>query len=299
MPARRSLHYAFTNTDAFCAAADMTASDTALMWLERERHNLAAAVRESASREWWELAHDLADALQPLFLLHKHYRDAAELGEIATSAAVAWGNAAAENNMRKRLARTYVRLGELDQAAQHARIMLASARANADRRAEASALKSRALVLEAQGAVESAAQALHEAVALLRSLGRIRGEGIALIDLGGILALAGRHEEGQACLEQARAILVGLDPADMYNASRAAVALAQVYLESGRDVEAQQLLPAAVEALAQMGADREQARAYRLLAELARRTGDTESARRHDDAAAALLATPVDGAEQD
>ena len=299
MPARRSLHYAFTNTAAFSAAAEMTAADTALAWLEHERRNLAAAVRESVSREWWELAHDLADALQPLFLLHKHYHDAVELGEIVTSAAVAWGNAAAENNMRKWLARTYVRLGELDQAAQHARIMLASARANADRRAEASALKSHALVLEAQGAVEAAAQALHEAVALLRGLGRIRGEGIALIDLGAVLTAAGRHGEAQTCLEQARAILVGLEPADTYNAARADVGLAQVYLESGRDIEAQELLLPAVEVLAAIGADHEQARAYRLLAELARRTGDTESARRHDAAAAALLATPVDGSEQD
>jgi hypothetical protein len=289
MPARRVLGYDFlSDASDFAVPTGINEHVAALDWLEFNRPNLATAVQDAAKHEWPELAYRIADALQPVFLLHGHPRMAVEVGEVALRAAEAWGDPAAENSMRKRLARTYLQLGHLDHAERHATTLMHRARTRRDRRAEASALKTIALAHVSAGRLAEAASLFQETLALLRVLGKRRGEGLLLIELGTTLTRIGDVEGAIGQLTRAKETLDSLDPPDPYNAARAAAALGWAYLAAARHQEAGEVLEVATAVLADQRANEERANAHDALAELARRVGDEEGASRHSETAAAL-----------
>lgn len=287
LPARRQLSYEFPPSRTETPDG-LDRHDNAIGWLERERRNLAALVRAAADRGWTELTHQLGDALQPLFIVHRHERDAVELGEIVLAGAVAGDDPVARDNMRKRLARTYSRLGEFDRARTHLAAMLADTRARGDRRGEASALKSEALLLARSGRPESAVDVFHQTLAILDELDARHGQGLTLINLGEVLIALGRFGEAIDELESARTLLSAPDRRDVYNATRAAIVLGQAQLGAGNHAVARDLLHAALDTMTELDAPAEQAKAHRALAELAARTGDTAAEQRHEQAAARL-----------
>ncbi|WP_216216920.1 tetratricopeptide repeat protein [Amycolatopsis aidingensis] len=289
MPARRVLDYAFEpSADTFTLPDDVAGHEAALDWLERHRLVLIAATREAAQRQWAELAYHLADVLQPLFILHKHERQALEVGEVALRAAREWGSVRAENSTQKRLARAYAHLGRFDQAEQHAEEMLHRTRDRADRRGEASALKNLAFLQAETGQFDLAAATFDQTLAILRALGKRRGEALTLVELGRTLIRLGDFERAAERLRRARDLFASLDVPDRYNDARAAASLgaAEMYLE--RHDTARALLQGAVTVLAEHGAHQQRGQVHRALAELARRVGDSAEARRQDDIAEAL-----------
>lgn len=289
MPARRVLAHPFTvDTADFAVPAGIDVHGPALDWLERTMPNLMAATHDAAAHEWFELAYHLADALQPLFILQSHERAETEIDEIGLRAAETWGNRPAEYSMRKRLARSYYRLGHPDRAEQHATTMLHRARSNHDRRAEASALKTIALAHVAECRFTDAVGLFRETLAILRRLGRRRAEALVLIELGSTLIAMGEPDGAAAELLAAKEVVAGIEPPDPYQSGRVDAALGRAYLAAGRYDEARHLLQGAVVTLADQRADHARGGAHAALAELARLTGDEEGARRHEETAEAL-----------
>ncbi|HEX3782583.1 MAG TPA: NB-ARC domain-containing protein [Pseudonocardiaceae bacterium] len=261
---------------------------SALRWLELNRLTLIEVVRAAHEAGSAQLTYQLADALQPLFIVHHHDRDTVVVGEIALAAAETLQDWDAENNVRKRLVRAYAALGEPDRAVAGADDMLEITRRRGDRRGEASAIRRIALLQLRLGNREAAVAAFEDGLLLMNEVGRRRGAGLTLIDLGRTLAELGRFDEARARLDSAREILAALPAADEYNAARAAAALGMVLARSGAVAEAGRLLAGALRAFESYGSDYEAARTHRWLAELAYRTGDDHAAEQHQEAARAL-----------
>jgi tetratricopeptide (TPR) repeat protein len=291
MPARRVLRYEFSAGQP-PAPTNVSGHHAALNWLERQRPNLVAATHDAVQHDLPKLAYHLADALQPLFILHQHNREEVEIGELALRAAQQLGDNPAQNNMRKRLARTYTYLGHIDRAEHHIDEMLSRCRANGDRSGEASALKSLALLLVKLGRLGQAVGIFERTLELLRVLGKRRGEGLVLINLGETLVQLEDTQLALERLQRARDILASLGDPDPYNEARATAALGNAHLQHGDHEVAREALQHALDLFADQGSPRERGRAHESLAELGRRTGNDEEARRHDDIAGTLLAAP-------
>jgi tetratricopeptide (TPR) repeat protein len=300
MPARRVLTYDFDEGGAGLTVPTAAIQPAAALdWLEQHRLNLVDATRDAAKCDWAALTYHLADALQPLFILHQHDRDAMEVDEVALRAAETMGDTAAEYSMRKRLARLYAHVGYLDRAEQQATELLRRTRARHDRRGEASALKSLGQMFARQGRLDEAATVLGEALDLLRPLGKRRGEALLLIDLGITLDDLGRLEEATGHLRHAAELFDSLSPPDPYNQARAHAALGHAYVAAGTYGPAQGLLQDAITVLATYGADHERARVHRTMAELGRRTSDETLTVRHDRIADSLLTALEQPAAED
>ncbi|WP_162831117.1 tetratricopeptide repeat protein [Amycolatopsis ruanii] len=269
----------------------LTQHSSALDWLEAHRTTLLALAKEALGRSWPRLALELADALQPLLKLHKHRADAFASNEIALRAAETAGDPALRDRMRKRLARAHLARGEWQIAQEHAADLLQASRARGDRRGEAGALKTLGLVAVERGDLDDAATSFRATAEILRSLGRSRGEALALINLSEALVGLGRHEAAIEEAGRARRLLSTLGRADPYNVARAVAVLGHAHLAAGDLTQARPLLEHALTAFAELGSDHERARAHQLLAQLARRVGDDDQARRHEDLARTLLAT--------
>ena len=290
MPARRVLAYDFGQSHRdFVVPPGIDDYATALGWLAGHRANLVAATRDAAKYDWSELAYQLADVLQPLFILHRHQRSSLEIGEVALRAAEAWGDNAAQTSARKRLGRTYLQLGHVDRARYHADELLRRARAQRDRRAEASALKNLALLHTATGELTESIALFGQVINILHTLNKRRDEGLARIELADV-HLA--HADAAAAIEEAnraRDILSALSPRDPYNAARATSRLGQAYLLAENLTPARRFLQEAISVLAAQDAGHERGRTHRALAELSRQTGDGDGARQHNEAADMLL----------
>jgi tetratricopeptide (TPR) repeat protein len=258
---------------------------SALEWLERNRSTLVEVIHAAVDARLVREAYLLADAVQPLFIVHKHDRDVVVVGELVLPAIESLNDQAALTELRKRVARAYAVLGDQPRALAHATQMLTTAREQHDRRAEASALRSLALLHARFGRpVESVAE--HEAVvAILRDLGQDRALALSLIDLGLTLLELDRRAEAADGLTEARHIFGGLGAPDEFNEARADAALGAALLGTGSLDEARSLLADALRRFAAQHADHETARTHRWLADLAHRIGDDTAARYHSNAA--------------
>jgi tetratricopeptide (TPR) repeat protein len=289
MPVRRSVagvHH--ENAGRFVAPAGIDRYDTALRWLERERRTLVSAVRTAAESSWNSLAYQLANALQPLFVLHKYLRDAVEVDEVALGAARAMDDRAAENRMGRYLARAWAGLGEFTKAEQQTESMLEQSRRTGDRRGVAHALKTQGLILVNTGQLERAVAAFQEALGILRALERRRAQGLVLINLGEALLGLGELDAAAVHLEQAHEMLSGLTDPAPFDAARAVLARGLVELQRGHHLAARAALDDALSTMTALRSTAEQARAHRALAELARQVGDVDAAERHERAATEL-----------
>jgi tetratricopeptide (TPR) repeat protein len=291
MPARATL--AFSHEASFVLPEDLTAQVHALEWLERHRPTLLTAMTDALDRGWPELAYHLADALQPIVILHGHHADALSTAETGLRAAQATGDPAGQVRMRKRLARVQVAAGDLERAQQNTDELLRSTRASKDRRGEASAWKTLALIAAGRGHLADAAGALARAVEILRSLGRRRGEGLALINLGETLTRLGQADHAIGHLRRARELLTTLGVPDPYNDARAALALGQAYFDEGDTDSARSLFDHALIVFADHGSDHQRGLTHQALARLAARVGDEKQSRRHSDLARTFLARPT------
>jgi tetratricopeptide (TPR) repeat protein len=295
MPARRVLPYEFDSAaEGFVVLDDAVDRAAALDWLEDERLNLVASVRAAAEHGFPALAYSLADALQPLVIVHRHYRTSVEADSSALGSAQAAGGHDAELDVRKRLARYLARLGHVAEATRHADLMLAAARANGDRRGETKALESQAVIQVEAGNHDEAALSYRRALAILAELRRPRAEALMSTDLGDVLVTLRRWSEAVSGLERAMAMLADLPEPDPYNRARATIVLARAHIGAGNDLAARDLLHSALATMTEHGSRFHSAGAHRSLAGIARRAGDDAAAAHHDNAADRLTGGPGD-----
>lgn len=253
----------------------------ALAWLEQHRLDLAASVRLAAEIGQHALAYALGDAMQPLFIVNRHYREAAEVNEHALRAATAMGDVHAEASMRRRLANVLLHLDELPRAHEETQTLIRQAGERGDRRMRAAGLKNLARLHLRLGRPTDAVAALEETVEIHRELGRRRGVGLALAELGYALVEDGRAGEAAAHLDRARTLLMDLDPPDRFNAARATIDLARAHLRRNDPAAALTLLDGSLTLLASLGSDYQLSRAHETLADVHAARGDGELAREH------------------
>nr|CTQ95837.1 regulatory protein [Kibdelosporangium sp. MJ126-NF4] len=285
-PARRLMDYQPPSSPVPAELAD---PQPALHWLTRQRTDLLTAVRVAAALTPPELAYYLVDALVPMFLADKDYRELVDAATVALRVAVSTGDGEAEVQMRKRLAHAYIRLEQFTQAENQIVTLLDGTRARGDRRGEASGLKSLGVLHAQSGRFEQAVDLFTEALEILRSLGRHRAEGLLLIELGTALAELGDLDAAATRLHRAESIMTGLPTPDMLNTARASTALGMVHVHAGEYDAAERELRAALAILDQLAFGPDLARTHQALAELYASTGDAAAAQHHRDAAVSIL----------
>lgn len=254
---------------------------SALAWLEQHRLDLAAATRFAVEHAEHSLAYALGDALQPLFILHRHYREAAEVDELALTAAVAMGDRHAEASMRRRLANVLVRLDELTRAHEEIDTLIRQAGERGDRRGRAEGLKTLARLQLRRGRPDEAVAALEEAAEIHREVGRRRGLALTLTELGAALVEHGRPDDAARHLDHARGLLSSIDPPDPYNAASATITLARARLRQNAHAAALALLEDVLPVLASLGSEFQLGRAHETLADVHAAMGNSELAHEH------------------
>jgi tetratricopeptide (TPR) repeat protein len=270
MPSRPAVDYA---TPAFSRyhhphGVDLTDYHSALTWLEYSRHDLAAVVAAAAEAGEHRAAYALAHAMQPLFIVHRHYQLAVEVNTTALDAAVALNDPHLETSMRKRLAHVLIRLDRTEDARQHIDTILRLATEHDDRGIEASGWECLGRLQSQLGQHQLAAVFFEKTVTIKRGLGQRRGEALALTSLGHAYRDGGKPAAALAPLEQARATLLGLDPPDPYNAARATLTLARALIELGQHPAASELLADCEEVLTALDSRHYLAQVYDTLADL-------------------------------
>ncbi|MFI6298546.1 hypothetical protein ACIBEJ_43625 [Nonomuraea sp. NPDC050790] len=231
----------------------------ALDWLESERGNLLALLRQASTAGWDDLVRRSAEAMSALYANRKHYADWLETSRLGTLSAHRLGDRAAEAGMRDQTARALIELGdysaataELDRAAagvEHNEADAEPAEAGVEQheagRAGDDAGAVRAVMVETRGLLElargrpgAAAERFEEGVRAHEALGDTRGQALLTFQLGRALAAAGRDGEAAQTLESA----AGLAHDDELTRGRIAIVLGQVYRRLGRTEEAERTL---------------------------------------------------------
>jgi tetratricopeptide (TPR) repeat protein len=281
MPARRLVELRDASPGRYELPPAVHEYDSALTWLERHRLDLAAATRLAADSAEHGLAYALGDAMQPLFIVHRHYREAAAVDELALTAAVAMGDQHAEASMRRRLANVLLGLGELPRARLEIDTLIRRADERDDRRGRAHGLQILARLSLRHGRPGDAVAALEEAVEIHGEFGRQRGLALALTELGSALTEYGRPAEAVSHLDRARTLLLTISPPDPYNAARATIDLARARTRAGDHAAALELLDEALSVLDSLGSNYQLSRAHHTLADVHTAMDNGELAQGH------------------
>ncbi|PXY32735.1 regulator protein [Prauserella muralis] len=258
--------------------SSLPATGEALDWLERERTNLLSAMRTAAQLGLPRLAWQLGDAMWPLFLLRKHYRDFLTVSQLGARCAREWGNAYAEAIMRNRCGAACRGAGRFAEAIEHYRGALETLPADGDQAAAIRSVEGLGLVALAEGRLGDALREFTDDLRRSRELGREHDVALALVNLGVTETKAGRAAEAIGHLEEARSLLT--EQGDAYNVARARIDLARALGHQGRFTEARGHVTDAEEAMRRHGSVFEQARAMQVLAEVAELEGRADEARR-------------------
>jgi DNA-binding SARP family transcriptional activator len=179
----------------------------ALAWLEAERANLLAAVRQSATTPGIpdELAIQLAQALAGFLWVRNYWDDWAQVNQTALEVACRVGDRAAQAHAYNDLGLAHWRQGRYDQALACHQQSLTIRRALGDRRGEAASLNNLAQVYEWQGRYDQAVAYLQVGMAIWRELGNRHGLANSLGNLGNNYERQGRYDEALACQQESLA----------------------------------------------------------------------------------------------
>ncbi|MBK1784486.1 tetratricopeptide repeat protein [Prauserella sp. ASG 168] len=257
--------------------SSLPSEDEALDWLERERTNLFAAMQAAAQIGMPALGWQLGDAMWPLFLLRKHYRDFLTVSQLGVDCAKRWGNRAAEVIMRNRCGAACRGAGRFDEAVEHYTAALRALPADGDQVAAIRSVEGLGLVALAQGRLDDALREFDDDLHRSQQLERAHDIALAQVNLGVTLTRLGRAGEAIEKLEQALGLLTGQH--DSYNVARARIDLARALALEGRTAEATEHVTEAREAMRQSGSAFEEARAMQVLAEVAESAGRADEAK--------------------
>jgi DNA-binding SARP family transcriptional activator/tetratricopeptide (TPR) repeat protein len=174
----------------------------ALDWLESERDNLLAAVRQAAAGPNHQIAWQLAAALFGFFDVRGSWDEWERVNRLALQAARSRGDLRGEAQARRDLGAIAWRRFRLEEATDQLERSLKLRRVIGDRHGEAQTLNSLGLVLTARRCYRDAAGYLERSLALFRQCGDRRGEGQVLNNLGDLCRMQGRYDEALACLQE-------------------------------------------------------------------------------------------------
>jgi tetratricopeptide (TPR) repeat protein len=175
----------------------------ALSWLEIERANLLAAIRQAAATPGVppEIAVQLTHALVGFFWVRSHWDDLAEVNRIALAVARRTGDLSAQAQAHNDLGGAYRWLGYAEALACHQQ-SLAIRRELGDLRGMAASLNNLGNLHQWYGRYDEALTCLQDGLAIFRELGDRAGEGLSLGNLGEAYQQQGRDQEALACLRQ-------------------------------------------------------------------------------------------------
>lgn len=199
--------YRLTRVDSqwHTGGLDFDDDQAALSWLESERANLAAIVRQAvASRSTvaGQQAVQLVHVLFGFFEVRGHWADWAELNELTFEVADLLGQAQIHNDLGVR----GWRLAQYEQALDHLRQSLVIRRELGDSPGQVASLVNLGLVYQWQGQYDDARNSQEEAVKISRAIGDPRGEAGGLTNLGNVYQRQGRHEDALSCFRESSAI---------------------------------------------------------------------------------------------
>jgi tetratricopeptide (TPR) repeat protein len=210
----------------------------ALEWLEAERSNLLAAVRQAADTPGvpGQAALQLAQALFGFFWVRNHWDDWVEVNQTALRVARRMGDLAGQAKALNDIAGGYLRQGCYEQAEACLQESLVTRRELGDRRGESACLANLGVVHEWQGRYEQALACQQQSLAIERELGERRGQAESLGNVATVCLRLGRLEEALACQQQSLAIERELG--DRRGQAISLANLGRVYLRLGRQEEA-------------------------------------------------------------
>jgi tetratricopeptide (TPR) repeat protein len=246
-----------------------------LDWLEAERTNILAVLREADRRELHTPVWQLAEVFTVLFLHRRHLADWQESLELGARAAAAVMVPAAEARLRSVLSRPLMDFGAYGRAREELDQAIACAEVAGPGYAAVSAS-----VQEFDGRYwdrfdqARAVRAYQRSAELNAEAGVPRGVAIATYFLGCALDAQGDHEAALRTLEQARQSLLSLPGGpDERMAARALAAIGTVHEHLGDTATALHTLAEAARILPGLGGSHYAAETWVTMADLTERTG--------------------------
>ena len=253
----------------------------ALGWLEVERPNLLATVRQAVATAGVpvEIGMQLAQALFGFFWVRSHWDDWVQADQIALGVARRLGDRAAQAQSHNDLGAGYYRLGCYDQALSHLRESLTIRRDLDDSTGQALSLGNLGKIYQALGRYEEALACLQESLAICRDLGDPRGQAGCLANLGELYQRQGRYEKALVCLSVSLAIRKHM--ADRHGQAQSLSNLGIVHERRGRHEEALAHLQESLAIFQELGDSPSEAKSLHELGMTLRALGRTQEARAH------------------
>jgi DNA-binding SARP family transcriptional activator/tetratricopeptide (TPR) repeat protein len=252
----------------------------ALEWLEAERANLLAAIRQVAATPGVpaEMAIQLAQALFGFFWVRSHLGDWMQANQIALGIARRLGDLPAQAQAYYDLAAAYWRQGRYKEVPACLHECLALRRKLGDRLGQAISLDDLGNVYQRQGRYEEALACHQESLPIFRELGYRRGQAHSLSNLGELHQEQGRYEEALAYLHESLAIR--RDMADRHGQAHSLGNLGNVYERQGHHDRAVTCLEESLAIFRELGDRRGEAAILHDLGVVYQRQGRYEDALR-------------------
>jgi DNA-binding SARP family transcriptional activator/Flp pilus assembly protein TadD len=210
LPLLRPGDYRMTRMDDRWAKGGLELADeqSALRWLEAERPNLLAAVRQAAATPGVppEIALQLAQALFGFFSVRCHWQDWVQVDQIALGVARRIGDRAAQAQAHNDLGYAYWLQGRFEEAVACHQQSLVICRELSDRYGEGLSLSCLGQVYRVLGRHDQAQAAHLESLAIFREVSDRHGQATSLGGLGVAYQRQGRYEEALTCLRESLAI---------------------------------------------------------------------------------------------
>jgi DNA-binding SARP family transcriptional activator/tetratricopeptide (TPR) repeat protein len=182
--------------------------DSALRWLEDERTNLLAAVRQVAAGGDLPapIATQLARALFAFFHVRGYLLDWVEVNETALAVARRLADPVAEAHACRDLGAAHEVRGDYRTAEGYLRDGLARYRMAGDLAGQAACLNSLGAVHDSLGQLPEALACLEQSLAISRTLGDRHNQGISLNNLSTVYGTLGSYQRAVDCLSEALGI---------------------------------------------------------------------------------------------
>ena len=212
----------------------------ALAWLEAERPNLVAAVRQAAQQGWDRLTWQLAEVLWAFFKLRRYWDDWQETAELGLLAARRTGDPAATGRLLYDLGYVLRDRRRHPEPAALLEESLAIFRELGDRVWEGRVLGTLGTAYRMRRQLDEAISCYEQSLAIRREVGDRRGEAQALEALGNGYRQQRRFDKATTCLSQSLAAFRELG--DRWGEARALGLLGSIQLEQERFDEAAAML---------------------------------------------------------
>jgi DNA-binding SARP family transcriptional activator/tetratricopeptide (TPR) repeat protein len=179
----------------------------ALAWLESERANLVAAVRQAAAIEGLAgVAPQIAHALFGFFQVRSYWPDWIQVNHATLEVARRTGDRAAQAQAHHDLGVIHMWQARYEEAVAQLERSLALRRELDDRRGQPESLTNLGTIHERQGRYQEALACLQQSLAISGELDDRPGQAKGLSNLASIHERQGRYHEALACLQQSLAI---------------------------------------------------------------------------------------------